>query len=426
MQFAWRLDEWVTGSRKPRRRRGYDWRKPDWWVAAVECLEDRVQPAVFVIDPTVMIDASAGTLEATQDPAVYSLRIEQTGALTISFSAADGSQFVGAAALLTSDSRLLVERAFRNDVSVDSATFSEQVNPGDYRLRLQSPLPDSSEFFIETQFVSASNPGSPITVGDNPQAVQVVDINRDTFPDLIVPNLDSNTISVLLGRGDGTFADRPTIDLEFGPMMVLVVDVVGDDNVDLVISLPDSYQVLVMLGGGDGTFAEHTTIDLEFAPTKVQVKDLNGDGKVDLVIPNSDSDEVRVFLSGEDETFVEQAPLKVGNNPQSVQVVDVNGDGHVDLVTPNSGSDNVSLLLGRGDGTFEKQRLFFVGDDPESIQGDAQSVEVVDVNGDDQVDLIAVNSNTNTLSVRLGHGDGSFLVRHLYAVGAFPTMVQVA
>ncbi|WP_020476078.1 beta strand repeat-containing protein [Zavarzinella formosa] len=48
--------------------------------------------------------------------------------------------------------------------------------------------------------------GSPLTVGQVPQSVSVGDVNGDGKPDLVTANFNDNTVSVLLGNGDGTFA----------------------------------------------------------------------------------------------------------------------------------------------------------------------------------------------------------------------------
>ena len=49
------------------------------------------------------------------------------------------------------------------------------------------------------------------------------------------------------------------------------------------------------------------------------------------------------------------ASYKVGKNPTTVTPVDVNQDGFTDLVTTNIGSNTLSILLGNGDGTFRDQ-----------------------------------------------------------------------
>src|SRR2546421_12447703 len=45
----------------------------------------------------------------------------------------------------------------------------------------------------------------------HPTFVAVGDFNGDRVQDLAVTNFDSNTISVLLGNGDGTFQAPPTV-----------------------------------------------------------------------------------------------------------------------------------------------------------------------------------------------------------------------
>ena len=47
----------------------------------------------------------------------------------------------------------------------------------------------------------------PVTyaVGSSPRSVAVGDFNGDGFPDLAVTNYGDDTVSILLGKGDGTF-----------------------------------------------------------------------------------------------------------------------------------------------------------------------------------------------------------------------------
>src|SRR3984957_1136306 len=52
-------------------------------------------------------------------------------------------------------------------------------------------------------FTQATN--SPITVGNLPVAIATGDVNNDSHPDLAIVNQTDNTVSVLLGNGDGTF-----------------------------------------------------------------------------------------------------------------------------------------------------------------------------------------------------------------------------
>src|SRR5690349_16690851 len=50
--------------------------------------------------------------------------------------------------------------------------------------------------------------------------------------------------------------------------------------------------------------------------------------------------------------FQEPLQFPTGDAPHSIHVADFNGDGKPDLVTVDVFSNTVSILLGQGDGTF--------------------------------------------------------------------------
>ena len=57
-------------------------------------------------------------------------------------------------------------------------------------------------------------------------------------------------------------------------------------------------------------------------------------------------------------SFANQATFATGTNPQSVTVGDVNADDKPDLIVANYSSNSVSVLLGNGNGTFKTQATF--------------------------------------------------------------------
>ena len=50
--------------------------------------------------------------------------------------------------------------------------------------------------------------GSTTRPGDQPASVAIGDLNGDGKPDLATANATADTVSVLLNRGNGTFAPR--------------------------------------------------------------------------------------------------------------------------------------------------------------------------------------------------------------------------
>jgi hypothetical protein len=185
-----------------------------------------------------------------------------------------------------------------------------------------------------------------------PQSVAVADFNRDGKADLAVVNFSSNTVSVLLGTGDGTFteaASSPATGIQ--PLSVAVGDFNGDGIPDLAVTnqnggAPDLGSVTVLLGKGDGTFTPTMVSPVAGSvPESVAVADFNGDGKADLAIANAGSDTVTVLLGNGDGTFAAPLSPATGTTPHYAAVGDFNGDGLPDLAVADNLSNSITVLL---------------------------------------------------------------------------------
>src|SRR5205823_4787429 len=122
------------------------------------------------------------------------------------------------------------------------------------------------------------------TVGSFPNSVAFADFNGDGKADLAVVNKNSQTVSILLGHGDGTFTAAPPSYIPGGgyAIQVAVGDFNGDGMFDLAVTNLHGHHVAVFLGRGDGTFETATTFSVNGAAFAVTAADVNGDGKFDL------------------------------------------------------------------------------------------------------------------------------------------------
>jgi hypothetical protein len=254
--------------------------------------------------------------------------------------------------------------------------------------------------------------------GPIPFSVAVGDLNGDGKPDLAVANANSNSVSVLLGNGDGSFAAKVDYTTGFFPESVAMGDLNRDGKPDLAVANTGSASVSVLLGTGDGSFAAKADYATGSNPASVAVGDLNGDGKPDLAVANDNSDSVSVLLGNGDGSFASKADYATGSNPHSVAVGDLNRDGKPDLAVATRSSASVSVLLGTGDGSFAARVDYATGSFP-------RSVGVGDLNGDGKPDLAVANASSDSVSVLLGNGDGSFAAKVDYATGSFPYTVAV-
>jgi glucose/arabinose dehydrogenase len=120
-------------------------------------------------------------------------------------------------------------------------------------------------------------------------------------------------------------------------------------------------------------------------------------------------------------TFGQPSHYGTGTNAHGVALGQLNGDGRLDLAVANAGSNSITVRLGNGDGTFGAATNFATGTTP-------KSVAIADLSGDGNVDLVTADQSSNTVSVLLGNGTGGFGARtgypvctgtHEVAVGSF-------
>jgi hypothetical protein len=266
-----------------------------------------------------------------------------------------------------------------------------------------------------------------LTVGGNPDAVAVGGFRGNGLQDIAVANRNG-TVSVLLSNGDGTFAAPKTISLGATPVGVAVGDFLGNGRLDVVTANSDG-SVSLLAGNGDGTFQAPIRSSIGGTFTSVAVADFNGDHKLDLVVGTSTGLDV---LSGKGDGsfqlqttvpfFIHYAGLLIPEAVSSVATADFNGDGKADILAGPlsasllSSSNVVSVLLGNGDGTFQAPTGLNVGGNV------VTSVAVGDFTGDGKLDIATSNaagsfSGGPSVSVLAGDGNGTFQAPRTTAVG---------
>jgi hypothetical protein len=284
---------------------------------------------------------------------------------------------------------------------------------------------------LEDRCLPSFSPATSSPSAPNPQAVVTADFNNDGRLDLATANQGNNSVSVLLGNGDGTFRNAVNFAAGFEPLSLAVGDFDGDGNLDLVTA--NRYDVSVLLGNGDGTFQPANTFYVYDFPTAVAVGDFNGDGLPDLgVTSNSDYDlyghggygyisYVNVLLGDGAGGFSEPTliDLSKGFYP-SATVADFNGDGIDDFATASVGGGTVSVLLGDLSGSLQGPTDFYTG------YYYSYGVAAADLDGDGDIDLVSANNDGSNVSVLLGDGNGGFGAAQNYAASADSAGVALA
>lgn len=257
------------------------------------------------------------------------------------------------------------------------------------------------------------------TGGKDTASVVVADFNGDGKPDIAVSDTGSNTISVFLNKGNGTFSDPVVTAVDLLGALGLGSIVAGDFNedgkMDLIVgTVAGAQSDIVLLGRGDGKFTEGKTIPNTYGFLQARVANLNDDKHLDLIAGGNGN--MAVTLGKGDGTFdpaIVYYDGPVTNAYLGIDLGDVTGGKELDIVAADTFSldGDIVVFPGNGNGTFgspfwqpsllPKHELVPLAD-PEP-----DSVSLADFEGKGKLDLL-VGYGYGAAGIAPGNGDGTF------------------
>lgn len=244
-------------------------------------------------------------------------------------------------------------------------------------------------------------------LGASPGFLTVGDFNKDGQPDLAVMDTNPGTntgtgdISILLGKGDGSFNSPMVVHAGGSANHIAVGDLNADGNPDMVVTYYSAAQVKVYLGNGSGGFMEKAKLTptirgvSALGGASVVVGDFNRDGKLDFAAALSDAIQTKngaiVIFQGDGAGgfFQTKAELPLAD-PITVTVGDFDQDGKLDLASASFVQAKLFIWHGDGAGNFGPPDIFT------TLGGPSQSPAMVaasDFNLDGKPDLAASTLN---------------------------------
>jgi hypothetical protein len=261
----------------------------------------------------------------------------------------------------------------------------------------------------------------PLGVGQARDAV-TGDFNRDGDPDIAV--LRAWGIDVLVGGPGKTFGAPTAMFNDPSTTFLVGSPAAGDFNrdgdLDLAVINNAGDRLLVFLGAAGASFAAPASLDLPgLSGATVAALDADADGDVDLAI-GAASGSVGIMQGDGAGNFGIPAVIPVGVGNRALEVGDLNGDGDTDLVVGDANQSQVSVLLGASGATFT------LAGPPQSA-GFFEELAVGDLNGDGHADVaVARYLGTQDVAVLRGNGAGGLSAPLLTGVGERQDGVAIA
>jgi len=253
-----------------------------------------------------------------------------------------------------------------------------------------------------------------LDVGQGPSYLVSKDLNLDGAIDIISANSKGNTITILYGRADGTFLSPVHINTYREPSALAVDDINRDGALDIILNSRGDHYFLVLLGKGNNRFFPVRRYPTGRVPLYVIVDDYNNDGNLDVAVSLTFA-KLEIYLGVGDGSFKKGDTLQMRTRSFSGISGDFNNDGNQDIALAGSSSNSSSIMIynGLGDGSFRA---------PYSIAEGLRPLTLIktDMNSDQIDDLMIASASGDILYMLFGNGDGSFKKEISFSGGGGP------
>lgn len=244
------------------------------------------------------------------------------------------------------------------------------------------------------------------------------DLNNDGWTDLAIVNEDTADLRVFLNRADqsGRFLNfiQPTFPLNVRASPSESADFDRDGNADICVANINTGSVSILLGNGDGTFAPHQEVNVGAAPRGIAVLDADGDGDIDIVNTNFSSNNMSILFNDGNGVFGPPDFFEGGGTGEwALAAADMDDDGILDLIVGARTSQTIIVNTGNGDGTFTAAT-------PQSAGGSVWMLVSGDLDGNGTEDVATANSLSNNGAILLGNGDGTLAAPVTHLTDPFP------
>ncbi len=315
------------------------------------------------------------------------------------------------------ETKILVNDTYNDGSSVEDTTLlttelkvSATNVDGDKEQTVTSESTQVMKTSIHVFFTEVT--GLEITGNNNTWNASWIDFDGDNDQDLIVPQYENNTGTLLYRNDGGNFTLITTGDITSAcsGLSVACADLDNDGDRDCFVAANAGSTNKLLMNNGDGSFslnnndASVTTIGYHHGAS---FADYDNDGFVDLFLCDFMPTKHNILLKNQGGTFqvVENDEIAMGlGRSIGATWADYDNDGDQDLFVPNGNLENNLFYVNNGDGSFTQETGTNITSDGANCVGSTWG----DYDNDGDLDLFVANAGNAPNFLYKNNGDGTF------------------
>jgi len=235
----------------------------------------------------------------------------------------------------------------------------------------------------------------------------ILDVNRDFMPDIVqLVQIEDGaptpgSLRINMTRRDGTHTKRYSSVVREDPGEVVAGLITNDAREDFAV-IYQTNRVAIHNNTGNGQFAALHAISTQ-NPWEVALGNVTGAGLTDMVVALQAGQ--GIFYAAQTSAGNFSAQTLSYPQSRSVALGTINSDTSLDVATSSwtVASPRISLGFNPNNGTFPSTPSANV-----PLPRDAESIQLVDWEGDGDLDLVALLQNSTEVTIALNDGTGAY------------------
>ncbi|HEY9503653.1 MAG TPA: FG-GAP-like repeat-containing protein, partial [Pyrinomonadaceae bacterium] len=178
------------------------------------------------------------------------------------------------------------------------------------------------------------------------QEIAIGDFNGDGRSDIAAGNSPTNNVAILLSNSSGHLilaSTTPSVDINT-EMRLQTADLNADNKLDVVVVNVDRNTITVFRGDGAGGLSAGTNFDAGPRPLDPIITDFDGNGTLDVAVPNNGSSTISLFSGNGAGGLNPPVAYPASAVPNGLAKGDFNQDNKTDLTVVSGTAFGISLL----------------------------------------------------------------------------------